>query len=192
MSRSTPNQSHANGGDADRLRRTPILHPAAEGFKMPMHTTTMNNRSRSGLATLALAGVATLSGCLPENQPIQVSLNNRTQSSITAMVVLEQCGERQQTLARTPIPAGESRNLGPFAPPSSGRLELIVNRDDQFSDVPTRRSLKPGDWSFRVVRPVFSTYSSIELKEEEPGENEWEWAPRSLDAMVKGRKHRDF
>ena len=143
-------------------------------------------------ALLASACAAVLPGCLPETEPIQISLNNRTQTPITAQIVLERAGSDFQTLTRTPIPAGETRSFGPYAPPERGRLQLIVDRDDQFSDVPTRRTLQPGSWSWRVVRPVFSTYSSIELRDEPAGEGQWEWAPRSMDAVVEGRNRRDF
>jgi len=159
---------------------------------MPTPTVRSNTPVRALRCAPYALLVAALPGCLPESEPIQVSLNNRTQASITALVVLERGGANDQTLARTPIAAGETRSFGPYAPPQGGRLQLIVDRDDQFSDVPTRRTLKPGTWSWRIVTPVFSTYSSIELRDEPTGEGEWEWAPRSMDAVVEGRKRRDF
>ncbi|MFT5422821.1 MAG: hypothetical protein ACI89L_000590 [Phycisphaerales bacterium] len=167
---------------------------------MPPHTSSRTSTAtntpttarRATGALLAAACVAALPGCLPETEPIQVSLNNRTQTSITARVVLELRSGDAQTLTRTPIPAGESRNLGPFAPPSDGTLQLVVARDNQFSDVPTRRTLKPGSWSWQISTPIFSTYSSIELKDAPTGEGAWEWAPRSMGSVSKSRDRRDF
>lgn len=159
---------------------------------MPASTISPMTRARALRCAPVALLAAVLPGCLPETEPIQVSLNNRTQTSITAHVVLERIGGEDQTLNRTPIPAGETRRFGPYAPPERGRLQLVIERDDQFSDVPTRRTLRPGSWSWRVVRPVFSTYSSIELQDEPNGEGAWEWAPRSMDSVAEGRNRRDF
>ena len=90
-----------------------------------------------------LAGFAALgcglTGCVTDDEPIQVHLENRTQERITARIVLQRIGDSNQTLARTVLQAGDSKAMGPFAPPSNGSIKLVLQRDDQFSDVPTDR-----------------------------------------------------
>lgn len=134
----------------------------------------MSTRSIRPLRTCAAALLAplllaSLTGCLPDTEPFQVTLHNRTEHRVAAKVLAT---NPPQTLGSKSIRPGDSATLGPFPAPAKGRLELKVEPRDSI-DSPIHQRLTPGAHSWDILVPMFRAKGTLELRERQPEMHEW-------------------